>query len=146
MGFYWSTYLYMGRLCSPEARDRVVASGLKTDGFLVEVSKERWVLHAPGRFVTMGSIDPILEAHEKNEGKVSLAEAMEWLAKREEENTKWNSVSAEDLAHLQKLITAAAAPDEGNTAPGVYICEVSWSTLDMPADAGSRVTYNLRCI
>jgi hypothetical protein len=145
MGFYWYTVLYYGRLCSSEAHDRIITSGLKTDGFLTDVARDRWVLHAPGRFVTMGSMDPVLEKHEKDQGSVSLAEAMEWLAK-DGKKEAWDAASASDLDHLNALIKAAAAEGEKNTEPGVYICEVSWSTLDMPADAGQRVTYNIRCV
>ncbi|KAJ3179768.1 hypothetical protein HDU85_004769, partial [Gaertneriomyces sp. JEL0708] len=144
MGLYWATLLYYGRMCSPEAHQRILKSGLPHEGFLIEIAKDRWVLHAPGRFVTMGSIDRILEAHEKRDRRVSLTEAMDWLSE-DEEKPDWDGVSQSDLAHLEALVKAAAAEDEKNTAPNVYICEVSWSTLEMPADAGQRVTYNIRC-
>jgi len=132
-------------MCSPEAHQRILASGLTTEGFLIEIAKDRWVLHAPGRFVTMASIDPILEAHEKREGRVSLTEVTDWLAK-DKKKVDWDSVSQNDLAHLNALVTAAAADNEKNLVPDIYICEVAWSTLDMLADAGRRVTYNIRCV
>lgn len=141
MGFYWSTFLYFGRMCSPEAHQRLLASGLDVNGFLLPIAADRWILHAPGRFVKIGSMDPILEEHEKRQSHVALSEAMNFLRKMDDSYQKWNATSNDDLAHLDSLIQAAAAPDETNVKPAVYICETSWCTLD----DSNRVTYNIKC-
>jgi hypothetical protein len=77
MGIYWTSFLYFGKLLSPETFLRL--QNYNTVGFIRKVCHDRWVLHAPGRCITMGSMDPALEEYEKKSGVVSEKEVTRWL-------------------------------------------------------------------
>lgn len=151
MGLYWTTIIYYGRMCSPEAYDRLMSAKLhfSEKSYLTKVSSDRWILHAPTRCCVVASIDPIIEQHEKSRGNINMEEALKFLAtNRPEKKEKWDSMAEDEEAMLQMLIHAASDKTT-KEKPGVYMCEVSWSTLDCsaenPHNFGDRVTFNLRC-
>ena len=90
MGFYWTTLLYQGRLLSQTAHDKLTkAKGELDSAFLTKVTKDRWILHAPGMCLTMGSVDPVLEDSEKDAGRVSRSEIERWLKDKETKREKY---------------------------------------------------------
>jgi len=141
MGMYWQTILYFGRMLSPEAKQRL-ADVDDTDRFLTKVAENRWILHAPNKKITMGNIDPILEDQEKHQGFVTFKAIDEWLKEKGLE-AKWGAVTQEELARLDELVIAAGG--DRTAKPGVYVCEISWTTFNFPEkiDPGI-VTYNIK--
>lgn len=131
-------------MLSPEAHKRLTERRQETelDGFVTKVAKDRWILHAPSKFITIGNMDPALDEAEKRQGFVSKDEFARWMSDHPTEKAQWEGPESE-LITLQDLITVAAGGDE-EQRPGTYFCEIAWSTLDMPEDAGASVTYNIR--
>ena len=78
MGFYFASYLYQGRLLCKIGFTRVKrhVSAEILEEFVTQLTPERWVIHAPTRYLQIGSSDPILEKHEVTAGRVSWAEAL----------------------------------------------------------------------
>lgn len=142
---YYTTLLYYGRMLSTEAYQRIsaVISTVENARFILKVAKDRWILFAPGRKVSVGTIDPILDLHEKRDGRVARNEVDEWFAMNAGHKAEWNSTTESDLARLTELVVVAAGGHNQTEKPGTYICEICWSTLDQHDD-GSIVTYNIR--
>ncbi len=98
----------------------------------------------------MGSVDPVLEDHEKRAGKVSLSEVEKWLADYDAQllkttgaKSEWFSTTQEQLQVLDAMIALAAGSESEKAA--TYICEVAWSSLGLPETDGASVEYNIRC-
>lgn len=111
--------------------------------YLTTLTPNRWILHTPTRFCTLGSIDPIIEAHEKSRGVIDLHEALGCLDRRPEEKARWDSMTADEEEKLQLLIEDASDKSKCEV-PAIYMCELSWTTLSLPEN-DSHVTFNLRC-
>jgi hypothetical protein len=142
MGMYWQTILYYGRMLSPEAKQRLTDVN-DTDRFLTKVAEDRWILHAPNKKITMGNIDPILEDQEKHQGFVTFGAIDEWL-KHKGREAKWGAVTEDELSRLNELVVIAAGGDP-TAKPGVYVCEISWCTLNFPEEVDPGVvTYNIK--
>ena len=141
---YLGTILYFGRMLSPDAQNRI-SSEPDIERFLSKVAKDRWVLHAPSRKIIMGSVDPVLEEHEKRRGFVTFNDIDKWLAKHKAEQQLWSAATESDLSRLDHLVMLAAggAP---NAKSGVYICEISWTTYTWPEGDEGALTYNIRAL
>ena len=145
MGLYWATYAYYGRLCSLRAVDRLLEHGVP-GRFLKRMSEKYYVLHVPGRLVKMGTLDPVLEKHEKNTGRVSLDEFYKWLGgSLPEEKLVWENVSEADLDTLKELVKVASGGRE-EEEPAVYICEIAWDTYFLGEDEKRTGPWNIKCI
>jgi hypothetical protein len=144
MGIYWTSYLYFGRMMSKEAHERLVAAADsdKLARFVKPLTPGRWLLHAPTRCIHVGGIDPILEKHEVAAGHVEWKEVAEQLERNPDMKKQWEAATDDDLAELTKLVELASDPKTGPHKPGVYICEIEWTSYDME-DSG-RVTNNIR--
>ena len=66
MGIYSTTILYHGRLLSPCGFQRL--QRLPDKAYVSKVCKDRWILHAPGKCLTLGSMDPVIGDNEKEVG------------------------------------------------------------------------------
>ena len=66
MGIYSTTILYHGRLLSPCGFERL--QRLPDKAYISGVCKDRWILHAPGKCLTLGSMDPVIGDNEKEVG------------------------------------------------------------------------------
>jgi hypothetical protein len=100
-------------------------------GFVKRVGRNRWVLHAPGRFVHMGCLDPVLEKEEKENNLVKMSEARKWLDRNRSQKEAWDAATEE-------------AGGRQAEEPAVYICEVQSTTYDSEDD--SAVMYNIKCV
>lgn len=139
MGVFWTTRLYHGRLLSLAAYNRIRER--TPQDFLQQVADERFVLHAPGRCLDVGFMDPVLSEHAKESGNVSLEHVQSCIEKYPE----WSRTTADQLRLVEDLVKAAA--DDPSAAPGIYVCEVESCTLVDPTLhpwEGVRVRYNLR--
>ena len=99
------------------------------------------MLHAPGRFVNIGDIYPVLEEHERSQGHVHQEEVMKKLQQLPAYEA-WSSTSQADLSLLADIVKLAAEDDSAE--PGIYIAEIEWCTLEsgMPG----RLRANIRCV
>ena len=112
MGFYWTTLLYHGRLLSRPAYIRLTqVKGDLSSAVVKKVTKDEWILHAPGKYITMGSMDPVLNRQQKKAGKVSLRAVEKWLAQHDERllkttgvKSEWTSATQEQLQEIDSLI------------------------------------------
>ena len=144
MGIYWTTTLYHGRLLSPAAFTRLSNKRMparESKSYITKVCPDRWIVHAPKRRLVLGTMDPIIDHHEKEAGSVQRSEVDRIFARHPEMSAEWNSSEAADLQELKKLVVLAASDETAE--PGTYICEVRWSTLQPDID-DSCLTYNLR--
>ncbi len=141
MGIYEATTLYHGRMLSPVGFQRLDRK--QTRDYVSSVCHDRWLLHAPGKRIILGSLDAVIEAHEKQAGHVAQAEVDKLLSRHPKLKTEWSSTTEEQLDNLRKLVKIAAADESAE--PGTYICETSWSTLDSDTSSES-LTYNLRVV
>ena len=148
---YWWTDLYHGRLISAESVARLKASGEDDDvmaAFLHIFADDagRCILRPPGCLVRIGKIDPLLDGGDSAKGFVSwddlkhasrdfpgLIDAVE------------RGPSEQDALTLRRLLRLAAPEEKSDAdcAPGVYICEASWS---MHAPLTCHVTKNIRVL
>ena len=116
--------------------------------YITKASNDRWILHAPTRIVTLSSMDSVIEDHEKRAGVIDLQEALGCLDRRPKDKERWESMTEDEARKLQLLIEAASDGSQ-KEGPGVYMCEISWSTLgcssEDPHNFGGRVTNNIRC-
>lgn len=133
MGMYWTTYLYDGCLINRQQYERV--QGTTDKAVLHNVNDGCWILHAPGRWLVMGSMDPVLEDHEIAAGYVDAAELQAWLAKRPDALEAWQAAS--DRTLLEELVARAAGG--GPTLSGTRVCQVGWDTYG----GAARVEHDL---
>ncbi len=139
MGIYSTTTLYHGRLLSPCGFERL--QRLPDKAYISRVCKDRWILHAPGKCLTLGSMDPVIDDDEKDVGFVRQTEVDRLLLRRPQRKEEWDSATTAQLDELSSLVRAAAGD---NTAePGNYICELQWSTLEGNTD-NTTLLYNLQ--
>lgn len=146
---YWWTDLYRGRLISAESVARLKASGEDDDviiAFLHIFADDagRCILRPPGCIVRIGKIDPILDDGDSAKGFVS------WDDLKHASRNVPGLIDAvekgptdEDALTLRRLLRLAAPPGETSDAPGVYICEATWSMHD---PLTCHVTKNIRVI
>ena len=85
-------------MLSHTAFDRL--ANQSTAGFVTNVDRDRWILHAPGNFLVVACPESIIEAHEKAAGCVSKAELMEQLSRHAELAPKWDTSTKAQLATL----------------------------------------------
>lgn len=125
MGFYWASFLYYGRLCSPEAHDRLIAHGAPKE-FIKQLTNDRWMLYVPGRMFQVGVLDPVLEDHEKHSGRVEMKEVERWFKQRPEMRESWYSVAAKDQRKLGQLVKVAADGNEDEKPATPRHTSVRW--------------------
>ena len=106
MGIYTTTILYHGRMLSPVGYQRLET--LTTKGYISKVCQARWVLHAPGKCLTLGSLDPVIEDHEKVAGFVKQDEIDNLLSRHPKLNAEWSSATSAQIRDLNALVRAAA--------------------------------------
>ena len=93
----------------------------------------------------MGCLDPVLEDHEKQTGRVATEDFDRWLnvPAKPERKRSWLSATPEEIEMLKELVRLAAG--DSTAEPATYICETCWSTLDLDSnDDGAQVKFNLR--
>ena len=139
MGIYTTTILYHGRMLSPVGHQRVET--LPTRGYITKVCQDRWVLHAPGKCLTLGSLDPVIEDHEKVSGFVKQNEIDNLLSRHLKLKAEWSSATSAQVEELNALVRAAA--DDETAEAGTYMCELEWSTLEGNTDNSSLI-YNIK--
>lgn len=143
MGIYWRTTLYHGRLLTPAAFERLSTRmpAQESKSYVTKVCPDRWIVHAPRMRLVLGNMDPIIDEHEKEAGRVHRIEVDRIFARHPELSAEWSSSKAADLQELKKLVVLAASDETAE--PGTYICEVQWTTLEPDID-DCCLTYNLR--
>ena len=142
---YEMTVLYHGRLLSPVGFARL--KGHDSASAVRQVCKDRWILHAPGRHVVVGSIDAVIDKHEKAAGRILRSEVDKLLTQiakiQPEKKKEWDSVTDQQMDDLKRLVKIAA--NDETAEPGLYMCEVAWSTLE-PESFNQSLTYNLKVV
>lgn len=141
MGLYDTTILYHGRLLSTAAFKRL--DGLATKGYISKVCKDRWILHAPHKHIVVGSMDPVIENHEKRARRIQQAEVDRMLSRSPKHKLQWESTTADEIHRLNELVKVAA--DDQEAVPGTYMCEIAWALLD-PASSYESISYNLKVV
>ena len=139
MGIYSTTILYHGRMLSPCGFQRL--QRLPDKAYICRVCQDRWILHAPGKRLTLGSIDPVIDDNEKEVGFVRQTEVDRLLLRHLQLKEDWDSATTAQLDELSSLVRAAAGDDTAE--PRNYICELQWSTLEGNTD-NTTLLYNLR--
>ena len=114
---------------------------LPDKAYISRVCQDRWILHAPGKCLTLGSMDPVIEDSEKQVGFVSQTEVDRLLIRHQKLEADWDSATTAQLDELSSLVRAAAGDDTAE--PRIYMCELQWSTLQGNAD-DTTLQYNLR--
>jgi hypothetical protein len=137
MGIYTTTYVYFGRMLRTETKERLPESA---EPFLTKLSDEHWLLNAPSRLVCLSQTDPVIEPNERRNGFVTWAEARRAIEAKDALE-RWEATSDEELAELGRLVALAAGQ---YAIAKTYICEVQWSTLNLPDTVGAIVTTNMR--
>lgn len=144
MGIYTNSCLYYGRLLRNNTLDELRKKKPVPDSFLMTIIEDEYtVLHAPGKYLNIGGIDPIIEVHEREQGYISLDEVMGQLENHKEWYDAWTSTTPEDLQLLEEYVRLAA--DDESAKPGTYIAEIEWCTLEGPGDPGT-LKANLPCM
>lgn len=140
MGFYWTTVVYFGRLLSKETAATFRASDAFDPKCLTDFGDDqgRCFMHPPGAFVTVASMNPILDNKDKTEGLtyaelVHAARACPGLLDPIDKVKE--NVSESFIAKL-----SAISPPNKDSTPAVYICEFMSDTYG----PGIHITYNLR--
>jgi hypothetical protein len=146
MGQYWFSALYLGRLLTREAHARLLAAvpSIAGDGWLTDLGdpRGRYVLHPPGCYICLGSMDPILTEAEVASGRVEWSELTRVLG--DEKLFPISQLSKEAAEMLQQYVRAASIDGAGELF-GKYVVQGEWSSLDLPGGAHARVTHNIRC-
>ena len=149
MGFYWFNAFYLGRLLSKEAYDRLMSSpAAPPAAWITDLGdpRGRYVLHPPGAYVSLGSMDPILEEHEIRAGHVKRDEIIR--AAGRDRVAPVLDVPDTVKEQLREYVRAAAPPEAPPEAPGfgLYIVQGEWSSLSLPETSSSKVTHNIRVV
>jgi hypothetical protein len=118
MGVYYYTFLYKGEIVDNDEEPEKYKKECAEGGNLFKDSK----LYCDN-FVTLASLDPIIEKHEIERGYVSLKEVLALVEKNPKLKGKWGVV-------------------EDNS--DIFICQGSWWTLE-PSDHSLKMEYNLPC-
>ena len=118
MGIYSTTILYHGRMLSPCGFQRL--QNLPDKAYISRVCQDRWILHAPGKCLTLGSMDPVIEDSEKEVGFVRQTEVDRLLFRRQKLKAEWDSATTAQLDELSSLVRAAAGDDTAE--PRNYSC------------------------
>jgi hypothetical protein len=150
MGLYWASYLYFGRLLNKQARERLLQRTTHQTFpppsiRLRQMCADNWILHANGRFVKLGWIDPVLEQHEIVAGKVARSSLDAYLDKPQWQQTRkdWDAVTQKEIEILDDLIKLAAGEESEGVCAKTFICQLQWSPSDLPRTDGAFVEYNL---
>ena len=130
---YWWTDLYHGRLISADSVARLKASGGDdVAAFLHAFADDagRCILRPPGCMVRIGAMDPVLDEGDSAKGYVSWGDLR--YASRDAPgliDAVENGPTERDALTLRRLLRLAApeATSDEDCAPGVYICEATWS-------------------
>ena len=89
----------------------------------------------------------MIEKHEKAAGRILQSEVDKLLSQiakiHPEKKKEWDSVTVQQVDDLKKLVKIAA--DDESAEPGMYMCEVAWSTLE-PDAFNQSLTYNLKVV
>jgi hypothetical protein len=144
MGFYWVSALYLGRLLSREAQARLLAAvpSAAGDGWLTDLGdpRGRYVLHPPGCYIRLGSVDPVLEDSEVAAGEVQWSSVVRFLGDDKLRPITHLPTDTED--RLREYVRAASGGDD--ELFGKYVVQGEWSSLDQPGAV--HVTHNIRCV
>jgi len=139
MGIYSTTILYHGRMLSPCGFQRL--KNLPDKAYITRVCQDRWILHAPGKCLTLASMDPMIEDSEKEVGFVCQTEVDKLLFRHQKLKAEWDSATTAQLDELSSLVRAAGGDETAE--PSNYMCELQWSTLDGNTD-NTTLQYNLQ--
>ena len=124
MGIYWVSYLYHGIMVSKPKFELMRPS---VDPKCVKmIAPERWVIHAPGRFIKLGSIDPVLDDNDIRQG-VNRDKIDHILQKNPIWYQQWHE--CQDKTEIDEW--------------GIFICELQCSSMHI-TDIAERVSYNIR--
>lgn len=134
MGIYWNSCLYQGRLLRQSTLEKLMRQTEVPDSFLIP--NEYTVLHAPGQYLNIDVMDPVLESH----GYVDQDEVINQLIR--------NRDMFDSLQHLKTCnvwATLSRSPQK-MTVPysALYIAEVEWCTLEENMPPTLRA--NLPCL
>lgn len=146
MGIYWNNWLYYGRLLSADTYQKLVGKTSLKPGFFTHLYADRIILHAPGKCLRIGWIDPVIEDHEVRKGEISLAEVIQKIRDVPKMWESWNSTTPEQVSQLDELIEQAADGSEAQKFVGTYIVECQYSSYGDSLGDDIRVTKNIRCL
>lgn len=128
MGVYWATYLYHGRIINREEYDRLfrVFQDIDKKQWIRKITKDMWILHAPGRIVLSGSIDPVVERFTIEYEEAFRNDSL-W-------REKWKSCTLTNIDKLHEYCRVSS-----NCEPQTCVCEVElWSVGDT-----ARISKNI---
>ncbi len=140
MGFYWISAIYIGRLLSQDAYERLSTNVNPNDikDWIKNTNdpRGRYILHAPNSYIQIGFIDPILEQSEIQQGFVNKNELHKILTPLQIESLQPNQNEQEKLKYFIKC----AAKDEQDDSFQTYIIQTQYSTYD----SSNKVSHNIR--
>ena len=113
--------------------------------FCTRLCADRIILHAPGKCIPIGWIDPVIEDHEVEKGEISLDEVMQKIRDIPNKWASWNSTTPEQALQLDEIIRIAADGDETKKFAGTYIVECQYSSYGETLGDDMQVTKNIRC-
>ena len=107
MGFYWTTYLYQGKIVEIDTND---FNELKEKNIKFIIICKKHILFYNKKIV-MSSIDPVLENTEITQGYVSNDEINRWLSVHLDEKQQWNNQLTNNSCNFN-----------------IFIAQVGWDT------------------
>jgi hypothetical protein len=128
MGFYWTTYLYYGKILNKNEYDLAMEKGLQN--CIIKLNNNQWMYYREK--IEMANLDPVLGKEEIEQKFVEKQELERWFSTEQFKRKEWSIECEKETPFDETLFDCR-----------LYIIQTNWSTLDDDLVYTSYIDYNL---